>query len=47
VGIVEKAVQGLPGVSSGIASPIVYALLLVGLWLRPQGLFGRRGAQRD
>ncbi len=47
VGIVEKATQGLPGVSSGIASPVVYSLLLLALWLRPQGLFGRRGALRD
>jgi branched-chain amino acid transport system permease protein len=47
VGVVEKLIQGLPGVSYGLSDPIVYSLLLVGLLLRPQGLFGARGAVRD
>jgi branched-chain amino acid transport system permease protein len=47
VGVVEKLVQGLPGVSFGISDPLVYALLLLGLWLRPQGLFGASAAVRD
>jgi branched-subunit amino acid ABC-type transport system permease component len=34
-------------VSYGISDPIVYALLLVGLLVRPQGLIGARGAVRD
>jgi len=47
VGVVEKLIQGLPGVSYGLSDPIVYSLLLLGLLLRPQGLFGTRGAVRD
>lgn len=47
VGVVEKLIQGLPGVSYGLSDPIVYSLLLVGLLLRPQGLFGSRSAVRD
>jgi branched-chain amino acid transport system permease protein len=47
VGVIEKLIQGLPGVSYGVADPIVYSLLLIGLLLRPQGLFGARGAVRD
>ena len=47
VGIAEKLIQGLPGVSYGLSDPIVYSLLLVGLLLRPQGLFGSRTAVRD
>jgi branched-subunit amino acid ABC-type transport system permease component len=34
-------------VSYGLSDPIVYSLLLVGLLLRPQGLFGARSAVRD
>jgi branched-chain amino acid transport system permease protein len=47
VGVIEKLIQGLPGVSYGLSDPIVYSLLLVGLLLRPQGLFGARSAVRD
>lgn len=47
VGVIEKLIQGLPGVSYGISDPIVYSLLLLGLLLRPQGLFGARRAVRD
>jgi branched-chain amino acid transport system permease protein len=47
VGVIEKLIQGLPGVSYGISDPIVYSLLLLGLLLRPQGLFGSRSAVRD
>jgi branched-chain amino acid transport system permease protein len=47
VGVVEKLIQGLPGVSYGVSDPIVYSLLLAGLLLRPQGLFGSRSAVRD
>jgi branched-chain amino acid transport system permease protein len=47
VGVIEKLIQGLPGVSYGVSDPIVYSLLLIGLLLRPQGLFGSRGAVRD
>jgi branched-chain amino acid transport system permease protein len=47
VGVVEKLIQGLPGVSYGLSDPIVYALLLLGLALRPQGLIGARAAVRD
>ena len=47
VGVVEKLIQGLPGVSYGVADPVVYSLLLLGLLFRPQGLFGSRGAVRD
>jgi branched-chain amino acid transport system permease protein len=47
VGVAEKLIQGLPGVSYGLSDPIVYSLLLVGLLLRPQGLFGSRNAVRD
>ena len=47
VGVIEKLIQGLPGVSYGISDPVVYSLLLIGLLLRPQGLFGSRGAVRD
>ncbi len=47
VGVVEKLIQGLPGVSYGISDPIVYSLLLIGLLVRPQGLFGTRSPVRD
>ena len=47
VGVIEKLIQGLPGVSYGISDPIVYSLLLIGLLVRPQGLFGTREAVRD
>jgi len=47
VGVIEKLIQGLPGVSYGISDPIVYSLLLFGLLVRPQGLFGARRAVRD
>jgi branched-chain amino acid transport system permease protein len=47
VGVIEKLIQGLPGVSYGISDPIVYTLLLVGLLVRPQGLIGARAAVRD
>jgi branched-chain amino acid transport system permease protein len=47
VGVIEKLIQGLPNVSYGLSDPIVYSLLLVGLLLRPQGLFGARAAVRD
>lgn len=47
VGVIEKLIQGLPGVEYGLSDPIVYSLLLAGLLLRPQGLFGIRGAVRD
>jgi branched-chain amino acid transport system permease protein len=47
VGVIEKLIQGLPGVSYGLSDPIVYSLLLLGLLLRPQGLFGARAAVRD
>jgi branched-chain amino acid transport system permease protein len=47
VGVIEKLIQGLPGVSYGLSDPIVYSLLLVALLLRPQGLFGSRSAVRD
>jgi branched-chain amino acid transport system permease protein len=45
VGVVEKLLQGV--FSYGVADPIVYSLLLLGLLLRPQGLFAARGAIRD
>ena len=47
VGVIEKMIQGLPGVSYGVSDPIVYSLLLIGLLVRPQGLFGSRSAVRD
>jgi branched-chain amino acid transport system permease protein len=47
VGVVEKLIQGLPGVSYGISDPIVYSLLLLALLFRPQGLIGARSAVRD
>jgi branched-chain amino acid transport system permease protein len=47
VGVIEKLIQGLPGVSYGISDPIVYGLLLLGLLVRPQGLIGTRAAVRD
>jgi branched-chain amino acid transport system permease protein len=47
IGVVEKLIQGLPGVSYGLSDPIVYSLLLIGLLLRPQGLFGSRRVVRD
>jgi branched-chain amino acid transport system permease protein len=47
VGVIEKMIQGLPGVSYGLSDPIVYSLLLLALLLRPQGLFGSRSAVRD
>ena len=45
VGVAEKLLGGV--FSYGISDPIVYSLLLVTLLLRPQGLFGKRGAVRD
>jgi branched-chain amino acid transport system permease protein len=45
VGVVEMLLQSK--IAYGLADPIVYALLLVGLLFFPQGLFGRRGAVRD
>jgi branched-chain amino acid transport system permease protein len=45
VGIVEKLLQS--GVGASSADPAVYALLLLMLLLRPQGLFGTHGALRD
>lgn len=45
VGVVEKLLQGQ--FSYGIADPLVYSLLLIGLLVRPQGLFGAAGAVRD
>jgi len=47
VGVIEKLIQGLPGVSYGLSDPIVFSLLLIGLLLRPQGLLGARSAVRD
>ncbi len=47
VGVFEKLIQGLPGVSYGIADPMVYSLLLIGLLVRPHGFFGTRNAVRD
>lgn len=47
VGVIEKLIQGLPGVSYGISDPIVYSLLLIGLLVRPQGLLGARSTVRD
>jgi branched-chain amino acid transport system permease protein len=47
VGVIEKLIQGLPGVSYGISDPIVYSLLLLALLFRPQGLIGGRAAVRD
>ncbi|GAC1590358.1 MAG: branched-chain amino acid ABC transporter permease [Candidatus Velthaea sp.] len=45
VGVTEKLLQGQ--FSYGIADPLVYSLLLLGLLFRPQGLFGARSAVRD
>jgi branched-chain amino acid transport system permease protein len=45
VGVLESFVTVRFG--NDVAEPIVYALLLVTLLLRPQGLFGRREAVRD
>jgi branched-chain amino acid transport system permease protein len=45
VGIIEMLLQSR--FSYGLSDPIVYSLLLLALLLRPQGLFGRRGAVRD
>jgi branched-chain amino acid transport system permease protein len=45
VGIVEKLLQG--AFSYGVSDPIVYSLLLLGLVIRPQGLFGTARAVRD
>jgi len=45
VGVVEKLLQGV--FSYGVSDPIVYSLLLLGLVVRPQGLFGKTGAVRD
>lgn len=45
VGVLESLVTAQLG--NDVAEPIVYALLLVMLLLRPQGLFGRREAVRD
>ena len=48
-GLVVGVLEALVTVQFGndVAEPIVYALLLVMLLLRPQGLFGRREAVRD
>jgi branched-chain amino acid transport system permease protein len=45
VGVVEKLLQGR--LSYDVADPLVYALLLIGLLVRPQGLIGKRRAVRD
>jgi branched-chain amino acid transport system permease protein len=45
VGVIEKLLQGQ--FSYGVSDPLVYSLLLAGLLLRPQGLFGSRAAVRD
>jgi len=45
VGILEKLLQGL--FSYGVSDPLIYSLLLIGLLVRPQGLFGSRAAVRD
>jgi branched-chain amino acid transport system permease protein len=45
VGVVEKLLQGW--LSYGVSDPIVYSLLLLGLVVRPQGLFGKTSAVRD
>lgn len=45
VGVIEKLLAGwLPYQA---VDPVVYALLLLALIVRPQGLFGRKGAVRD
>jgi branched-chain amino acid transport system permease protein len=48
-GLVVGVLESFATVRFGndVAEPIVYALLLVALLLRPQGLFGRRDAVRD
>ncbi len=45
VGVVEKLIEGV--FSYGVANPTVYALLLIFLLVRPQGLLGTRGPVRD
>lgn len=45
VGVAEKLLQSR--FSYDVAEPIVYAVLLVALLVRPQGLFGRASAVRD
>jgi branched-chain amino acid transport system permease protein len=45
VGVVEKLLQAR--LSYDVADPLVYALLLVALLVRPQGLFAKRRAVRD
>jgi branched-chain amino acid transport system permease protein len=45
VGVLEVFLTSRLGYD--VADPIVYSVLLVMLLLRPQGLFGRRGAVRD
>lgn len=45
VGVIEKLLEGRFGY--GVSDPIVYSLMLVALILRPQGIFGARGALRD
>lgn len=45
VGVIGKLLEGRFGF--GVADPIVYSLMLLALIMRPQGLFGARGALRD
>jgi len=45
VGVLEKLLQGQ--FSYGVADPLIYSLLLVGLAVRPQGLLGAKSAVRD
>jgi branched-chain amino acid transport system permease protein len=45
VGVVEKLLEGRFGY--GVADPVVYAVLIAMLLVRPQGLFGTRTATRD
>jgi branched-chain amino acid transport system permease protein len=45
VGVVDKLLEGRFGYA--VSDPVVYALLIVMLLVRPQGLFGTRRAMRD
>ncbi len=45
VGVVDKLLEGRFGYA--VSDPVVYALLIVMLLVRPQGLFGTRKAMRD
>jgi branched-chain amino acid transport system permease protein len=45
VGVAEKLLEGRFGY--GVSDPVVYALLIAMLLVRPQGLFGTRRATRD